>query len=184
MAQIPKINQKRTETVYILAVDIVGFSKDTDNIEQFTLFEKLIDLFNKNEDFKKIPQSDSIILLTGDGLALIVKGEENAVQLFELAYTIAQDKYKGFGLTLALNSGKITWITLEDNTTQAIGQPVNWAFRILGCSLENQILIGENYYTNVIAPIQSSNAPFRYLKFEHFEAGITKHKEKIMAHKF
>jgi GTPase SAR1 family protein len=180
--KIPEIQSKEPDVkmTYLLAVDIVGFSKNTDNPTQFNYFKRMISRFNEEAELENIPESEATVLLTGDGLALAVTGEKNAERLFEIADNVANDKTKGFDMTFAINAGMVNWVKMPNNVWQVIGHDVNWAFRILAFAQPNQILIGTKYYDTIVS--KSGNKMFRIVAKEPSLVGTTKHGEEVKAH--
>lgn len=194
---IPKITSNKTERIFILLVDIVGFSKLNDLKMQYAQFERLLEAFEKSiNDLKNYPSDDAenvfkegntFSIMTGDGLLLAFRGITDP----SIPYKIVEDLLQsllGFKLRYAIHEGNVNWIDLKYHenqtilTNQIIGNTVNWTARILSLTtMDNEVLISTRYH-NLVNPDLKKHSLFRGRTFVKV-TGKTKHGEDIEAYR-
>jgi class 3 adenylate cyclase len=173
------IGRESVRTSYILAVDTVDFSRESDTI-QLSLFRDLLQDFGTDRSLHGVRQEDLITLLTGDGLIVVAGGEDNRLLPLRLALSILEryERTRGKKIRCGVNSGPTHWIEMSDVTRQVIGHAVNWAARVMAAAGGNEVLISDNYYKEIAQPARSE---LRGIKFEVVEGLHTKKDEPIPA---
>jgi hypothetical protein len=176
---IPMIGNENVRTSYILAVDTVNFSGESDTI-QLALFRDLLQDFGTDQMLHGVRKIDFIALLTGDGLIVVASGEDNRLLPLRLSLSILEryERTRGKKIRCGVNSGPAHWIELSDGTRQVIGHAVNWAARIMAAAEGNEVLLSDAYYREIAQPARSE---LRGIKFEQVEGLRTKKDESIPA---
>lgn len=176
---LPQVRDERDVESYILAIDTVDFSSESDQV-QVRIFKDIMQDLSDLDIMKNINTEDVISLITGDGLILIFKEAKNrflplhvAMQLLDI-YASARKKR----LRCGINSGLVHWMQMDNNMLQAIGHALNWAVRVMGAAGENKILVSETYFSTVAGPGRTSLVNIEFEKVHGLE---TKKKEPIEA---
>jgi hypothetical protein len=164
---------------FVLVIDIVGFSKKEPH-EQLHLFEEMLRIVKEQVIKKEIDTENAVILLTGDGLALVLNDKEKPEIIYEIANDIRKNTIN-FEMTFGIHCGNAYWIKMQNQTMQIIGDAINWAFRVQTAAQAKQILISKRYWEE-IDRVPKYNKEFVPFKFEEGKQPKTKHGELIFCY--
>ena len=148
---IPDFRDSVNDFFSFIAVDTVDFSSNRDS-DQLNIVRSFIDNFRGQSDISHLPSSDLIPLLTGDGIILGIRGTGNAPVALRAALEIrrSHQHLNKFDMRFGVHCGSTNLITLSDNSRQLIGHAVNWSARVMACANANQVLISNDYYSQVL----------------------------------
>lgn len=172
-ADVRMATKDRHQT-YVVAVDTVDFSSEED-ADQLVIFD---DLLGAVALLQLDDVIDRLVLMTGDGLILALRGKETAALKAAVELYSKWRRSKKKGIRVGVNSGPVYWIDLNDGSRQLIGHAVNWAVRVMSAVVDSGISISETYYEQCIVPAKSE---FRGLQFQIATGRTTKKGEEVKA---
>ncbi|HKD09009.1 MAG TPA: tetratricopeptide repeat protein [Bryobacteraceae bacterium] len=153
----------RTWLCSVLFMDIAAYSSQSVEI-QIRLKER----FNKylSEALLDVPESERVILDTGDGAAICFLGAPEAAMFtaLKLWRSFVEDCQKeslGLHVRLGVNLGPVKLVKDINGALNAIGDGMNAGQRIMSFASENQILVSQSYYEVVSRLSDDYKALFR-----------------------
>lgn len=153
---LPVISREMTRQAYILAIDTVGFSDESDSM-QYEIFRDLLADFSTDKTLAGVRQEDFIALMTGDGLILVFGGDDNRLVPLWLCQSILE-KYAATRrkeLRCGINCGPAYWLEMSNGSRQVIGHAINWAVRVMTAAGRNEVFLSNTYYDAVARPARS-----------------------------
>jgi Tfp pilus assembly protein PilF/class 3 adenylate cyclase len=161
---MPDLNKMdRTWLCSVLFMDIAAYSSQSVEL-QIRLKER----FNKylSEALLDVPESERVILDTGDGAAVCFLGAPEAAMFtaLKLWRSFVEDcQQESFGLRvrLGVNLGPVKLVKDINGALNAIGDGMNAGQRIMSFASENQILVSQSYYEVVSRLSDDYKALFR-----------------------
>ena len=135
--------KKRIEVVYVLFLDIVGYSKRATN-EQHALIDQLNQVVRSSDEFKRAEGADRLIKIpTGDGMALVFyKSPEQPVEC-ALEISRALKSFPEMRVRMGVHSGPVSAVTDLNERTNAAGIGINIAQRVMDCGDAGHILLSK-----------------------------------------
>jgi len=161
---MPDLNKMdRTWLCSVLFMDIAAYSSQSVELQL-----RLKERFNKylSEALLDVPESERVILDTGDGAAICFLGAPEAAMFtaLKLWRSFVEDCQKeSFGLRvrLGVNLGPVKLVKDINGALNAIGDGMNAGQRIMSFASENQILVSQSYYEVVSRLSDDYKALFR-----------------------
>src|SRR4029077_4554927 len=102
------------------------------------------------ESIKECPESDRVILDTGDGAAICFLGDPETAMFcaLRLVSAIAGDSHPANPLRVrvGINLGSVKLVKDINGNLNALGDGINVAQRIMSFSEPNQVLVSHSYY--------------------------------------
>jgi hypothetical protein len=176
---IPIINTEEVRQSYVLAVDTVDFSDESDDI-QLNIFRDLLQDFGSDRILRGVRREDLVPLLTGDGLIVVAGGDDNRLLPLQLSLSIIE-RYQAIRekkIRCGVNSGPAHWMVMSDGSRQVIGHAVNWAARVMAAAGGNEVFVSEGYFGEIARPARSE---LKGINFEEVAGLFTKKGEPIPA---
>ena len=129
------------EVVYVLFLDIVGYSKRRTD-EQQTLISQVNQFVRASDEFQRAEGADRLIKIpTGDGMALVFyKSPERPVEC-ALELAAALKAHPELQVRMGIHSGPVSAVTDLNNRTNAAGVGINIAQRVMDCGDAGHILL-------------------------------------------
>lgn len=138
-------NTSDTLLVHILFLDLVGYSKLT-NEEQERAAEQLVADVRLTLAYQRAMQQGALTCLdTGDGMALVFEGDPlaPAFAALELAHLRGPDPERP--LRMGLHSGPVMRVLDINNRINFKGVGINVAQRVMDCAISGQIVMTEHF---------------------------------------
>jgi TolB-like protein/class 3 adenylate cyclase/tetratricopeptide (TPR) repeat protein len=131
------------EVVYVLFLDIVGYSKRRTD-EQQTLVSQLNQAIRESGEFQRAEAAERLIKIpTGDGMALVFyKSPEQPVQC-ALEISASLEAHPELRVRMGIHSGPVSVVTDLNNRTNAAGIGINIAQRVMDCGDAGHILLSK-----------------------------------------
>ena len=131
------------EVVYVLFLDIVGYSKRATN-EQRVLIDQLNQAVRNSDEFQRAEAAARIIKIpTGDGMALVFyKSPEQPVEC-ALEISRVLKSFPELQVRMGVHSGPISAVTDLNDRTNAAGIGINIAQRVMDCGDAGHILVSK-----------------------------------------
>jgi len=131
------------EVVYVLFLDIVGYSKRRTDQQQ-TLVSQLNQVVRESGEFQRAEAADRLIKIpTGDGMALVFyKSPEQPVQC-ALEISASLEAHPELRVRMGIHSGPVSAVTDLNNRTNAAGIGINIARRVMDCGDAGHILLSK-----------------------------------------
>ncbi len=161
---MPDLNRMdRTWLCSVLFMDIAAYSSQSVELQI-----RLKDHFNKylSEALLDVPESERVILDTGDGAAICFLGAPEAAMFtaLKLWRSFVEDNQReslGLRVRLGVNLGPVKLVKDINGALNAIGDGMNAGQRIMSFASENQILVSQSYYEVVSRLSDDYKALFR-----------------------
>ena len=143
----------RTEQVFLVTVDAVGFSLSYDT-DQVALFKTLIDELMDTAEVRSVPAGDFVHLLTGDGFIAGFMGADRRLDPLRVALHIraVTERRHQHKLRFGVHAGPARLLRMSDGSPQLISNAVNWSARLCQAAEPNEILLSEAYYETYVRP--------------------------------
>src|SRR5579862_9859016 len=146
MADLQKM--ERTWLCSVLFMDIVNYSSQSVDMQM-----KWKTRFNGYlaEAIRDVPESERVILDTGDGAAICFLGAPEAPMFAALqlcrSFTLDErEQQPGLRVRIGINLGPVTLVKDINGALNAIGDGINAGQRIMSFASENQILVSQSYF--------------------------------------
>ena len=146
MADMNKMN--RTWLCSVVFMDIVNYSSQSVELQM-----KWKQRFNGYlaEAIHEVPESERVILDTGDGAAVCFLGAPEAamfaaLQLCRSFVVDEQDQKPGLLVRIGINLGPVKLIKDINGALNAIGDGINAGQRIMSFASANQILVSQSFF--------------------------------------
>ncbi len=153
----------RTIIASVVFVDIIGYSRASGS-HQFAMKSVLNRTIH--EALADIAESERIVLDTGDGAAMCFIGDPEDALFVATAIRDAIIRHEGDGahtLRIGINLGPVKLVTDLNGQTNAVGDGINVAERVMSFAEEDELLVSRSYY-EVVARLNDGNDRFfRYL---------------------
>ena len=138
----------RTFISSVLFLDIVGYSKSP-VAEQIRIKEQFNSLVSHL--ISDIPESDRIVLDTGDGAALSFLGDPEdalfvAVKLRDIIKEKQEAEFPDLHLRMGINLGPVKLLKDINGRPNLIGDGINVAQRVMNFAQPDQILVSRSFY--------------------------------------
>jgi Flp pilus assembly protein TadD/class 3 adenylate cyclase len=161
---MPDLNKMdRTWLCSVLFMDIAAYSSQSVELQM-----RLKERFNKylSEALLDVPESERVILDTGDGAAICFLGAPEAamftaLKLWRSFVEDSQNESHGLRVRLGVNLGPVKLVKDINGALNAIGDGMNAGQRIMSFASENQILVSQSYYEVVSRLSDDYKALFR-----------------------
>jgi class 3 adenylate cyclase len=162
MAEPVKLD--RTWLCSVLFLDIIQYSMQS--LEVQTQWKQR---FNQHlgEAIKECPESDRVILDTGDGAAICFLGDPETAMFtaLRLVSAIAQEKGQpGSPLRVraGINLGSVKLVKDINGNLNAVGDGINMGQRVMSFAAENQILVSRSFFEVASSISESYAGLFKY----------------------
>jgi tetratricopeptide (TPR) repeat protein/class 3 adenylate cyclase len=146
MADVNKMD--RTWLCSVLFTDIANYSSQSVELQM-----KWKNRFNGYlaEAIRDVPESERVILDTGDGAAICFLGAPEAAMFaaLELCRSFVLDEREqkpGLRVRIGINLGPVKLVKDINGALNAIGDGINAGQRIMSFASENQILVSQSYF--------------------------------------
>src|SRR5579862_3363056 len=146
MADLQKM--ERTWLCSVLFMDIVNYSSQSVDMQM-----KWKTRFNGYlaEAIRDVPESERVILDTGDGAAICFLGAPEAPMFAALqlcrSFTLDErEQQPGLRVRIGINLGPVKLIKDINGALNAIGDGINAGQRIMSFASENQILVSQSFF--------------------------------------
>jgi Flp pilus assembly protein TadD/class 3 adenylate cyclase len=146
MADLEKMD--RTWLCSVLFMDIVNYSRQSVDVQM-----KWKARFNGylGEAIREVPESERVILDTGDGAAVCFLGAPEAAMFaaLHLWHSFVKDEreqQQGLRVRTGVNLGPVKLVKDINGSLNAIGDGMNVGQRIMSFAPENQILVSQSYF--------------------------------------
>jgi class 3 adenylate cyclase len=155
----PEETSHRTWLCSVLFLDVVNFSNQSVT-EQMAMKEHLNEIIASA--LEHVPDSNRIMLDTGDGAALCFTGdpEDALFAALHLRDALREEAANGpsvFALRMGINLGPAKLMRDVNGRQNVIGDGINAAQRVMSFAAPNQILVSRSYY-EVIACLSDEYA--------------------------
>jgi class 3 adenylate cyclase len=169
----------RTEQVFLVAVDAVGFSLNYDT-DQVAVFRALLDEVSDTAEVRAAPADDFVHLLTGDGFIAGFIGAQRRLDPLRVAIQLraVTERRHHHQLRFGVHAGPARLLRLSDGSPQLIAAAVNWSARVCAAATPNQVLVSEPYYQTYVQP---EGDKFPGYSFDEVEGLADKHGVEIKA---
>jgi class 3 adenylate cyclase len=158
------LKPERTWLCSVVFLDIVQYSRQS--LEVQTRWKQR---FNEllAESIKESPESDRVILDTGDGAAICFLGEPETAMFcaLRLVSAIAREKNSqpGFlSVRAGINLGSVKLVKDINGNLNAVGDGINVGQRVMSFAAENQILVSRSFYEVASSISESYAGLFKY----------------------
>jgi class 3 adenylate cyclase len=146
MADLEKMD--RTWLCSVLFMDIVNYSSQSVDmqVKWKTRFNGYLE-----EAIRDVPESERVILDTGDGAAVCFLGAPEAAMfaafhLWRCFVSDERDHQPGLRVRTGVNLGPVRLLKDINGALNALGDGINAGQRIMSFAVENQILVSQSYF--------------------------------------
>ena len=154
----------RTWLCSVLFLDIIQYSLQS--LEVQTQWKRR---FNQHlgEAIKECPESDRVILDTGDGAAICFLGDPETAMFaaLRLVSAIAQEKNaqaNPLRVRAGINLGSVKLVKDINGNLNAVGDGINMGQRVMSFACENQILVSRSFFEVASSISESYAGLFKY----------------------
>src|SRR5580700_8428004 len=161
MADLNKMD--RTWLCSVVFMDITNYSSQSTELQM-----KWKQRFNGylGEAIREVPESERVILDTGDGAAICFLGAPEAAMFaaLQLCHCFVSDQREwtpGLGVRIGINLGPVKLVKDINGALNAIGDGLNAGQRIMSFAGENQILVSQSFFEVVSRLSDDYKALFR-----------------------
>ena len=158
------IKADRTWLCSVLFLDIIQYS-----LQSLEVQTRWKHRFNEllGEAIKECPESDRVILDTGDGAAICFLGDPETAMFCALRLVSAIDEEKGRQpnpprVRAGINLGSVKLVKDINGNLNAVGDGINVGQRIMSFAMENQILVSRSFYEVASSISESYAGLFKY----------------------
>ena len=161
MDEIPKLD--RTWLCSVVFVDIVGYTRQF--LEQQIIWKRRFNDYLA-EAIKECPESDRVILDTGDGAAICFLGDPEMAMFcaLRLLSALAQEETgqeHPMRARLGINLGSVKLVKDINGNLNAVGDGINVGQRVMSFANDNQILVSRSFYEVAIGLCESYGELFK-----------------------
>lgn len=154
----------RTWLCSVLFLDIVQYS--VQSLEAQTQWKRRFNQY-LGEAIKDCPESDRVILDTGDGAAICFLGDPETAMFsaLRLVSALAQEKKEHSNplrVRAGINLGSVKLIKDINGNLNAVGDGINMGQRVMSFAGENQILVSRSFYEVASSISESYAGLFKY----------------------
>jgi class 3 adenylate cyclase len=135
--------EREVETVHVLFMDVVGYSKlKTD--QQPQILNKLRDVVRSTVEYQRAREGDQVIPLpTGDGMALVFSSSPEAAAKCALEVARALQNHPEIELRMGIHTGPVYRILDISDRENVSGGGINFAQRVMDCGDAGHILVSK-----------------------------------------
>src|SRR5436309_1965388 len=131
----------RSELAHLLLIDVVGYSKLSDN-EQIELLQELNQIVRGTESFRAAEANGKLIRVpTGDGMTLVFFHSPEEPVRCALEISRALQAHPHIQLRMGVHSGQVNRVADINDKTSLTGSGINVAQRVLDCGDAGHILL-------------------------------------------
>jgi class 3 adenylate cyclase len=174
MADLNKMD--RTWLCSVVFMDIANYSSQSVELQM-----KWKQRFNGylSEAIKNVPESERVILDTGDGAAICFLGAPEAamfaaLQLSQSFLRDERDLRPGLSVRLGINLGPVKLVRDINGALNAIGDGINAGQRIMSFASANKILVSQSFF-EVVSRLSDDYKPLFHLKGVEKDKHIREH---------
>jgi TPR repeat protein/class 3 adenylate cyclase len=174
MADLNKMD--RTWLCSVVFMDITNYSSQSTELQM-----KWKQRFNGylGEAIREVPESERVILDTGDGAAICFLGAPEAamfaaLQLCHCFVTDQREQAPGLGVRMGINLGPVKLVKDINGALNAIGDGLNAGQRIMTFAAPNQILVSQSYF-EVVSRLSDDYKQLFQLKGTEADKHIREH---------
>ncbi len=154
----------RTWLCSVLFVDIIQYSRQS--LEVQTHWKRRFNQY-LGEAIKECPESERVILDTGDGAAICFLGDPETAMFsaLRLVSAIAEEKNKQTNplhVRAGINLGSVKLLKDINGNLNAAGDGINVGQRVMSFATENQILVSRSFYEVASSLSESYAGLFKY----------------------
>jgi len=158
------IKLDRTWLCSVVFVDIIQYSRQSLEIQ--TQWKRRFNQYLA-EAVKEGPESDRVILDTGDGAAICFLGDPETAIFCALRLTsaIAQGKKQQpnpLQVRVGINLGSVKLVKDINGNLNAVGDGINVGQRVMSFAADNQILVSRSFYEVASSLSESYASLFKY----------------------
>jgi TolB-like protein/class 3 adenylate cyclase/Tfp pilus assembly protein PilF len=129
------------EIAHLLLIDVVGFSKLSDN-EQVEILQELNRIVRGSDSFQTADASGKLLRVpTGDGMTLVFFQSPEEPARCALEISKALHEHPKINLRMGVHTGQINRVTDINDKTSLTGSAINVAQRVLDCADARHILL-------------------------------------------
>jgi TPR repeat protein/class 3 adenylate cyclase len=174
MADLNKMD--RTWLCSVVFMDIANYSSQSVELQM-----KWKQRFNGYlmEAIRNVPESERVILDTGDGAAICFLGAPEAamfaaLQLSQSFVLDERDNRPGLSVRLGINLGPVKLVKDINGALNAIGDGINAGQRIMSFASANKILVSQSFF-EVVSRLSDDYKPLFHLKGIETDKHIREH---------
>jgi TPR repeat protein/class 3 adenylate cyclase len=174
MADLNKMD--RTWLCSVVFMDIANYSSQSVELQM-----KWKQRFNGylTEAIQNVPESERVILDTGDGAAICFLGAPEAAMFAALqlsqSFVLDERNYRpGLSVRLGINLGPVKLVKDINGALNAIGDGINAGQRIMSFASANKILVSQSFF-EVVSRLSDDYKPLFHLKGIETDKHIREH---------
>lgn len=158
------VKMDRTWLCSVVFLDIIEYSRQSLEV-QTQWKQRFNDLLA--EAIKESPESDRVILDTGDGAAICFLGDPETAMFaaLRLVSAVAQEKHQQSNplrVRAGINLGSVKLVKDINGNPNAVGDGINVGQRVMSFAGENQILVSRSFYEVASSISESYAGLFKY----------------------
>ena len=166
----------RTWLCSVVFMDITNYSSQSTELQM-----KWKQRFNGylGEAIHEVPESERVMLDTGDGAAICFLGAPEAAMFaaLQLCHSFVADQREwtpGLGVRIGINLGPVKLVKDINGALNAIGDGLNAGQRIMSFAAPNQILVSQSYF-EVVSRLSDDYKQLFQLKGTEADKHIREH---------
>jgi len=166
----------RTWLCSVVFTDIVDYSSQSVELQM-----RWKNRFNGylTEAIREVPESERVILDTGDGAAICFLGAPEAamfaaLQLCRAFVVDEREQHPGLRVRLGINLGPVRLVKDINGALNAIGDGINAGQRIMSFAAANQILVSQSFF-EVVSRLSDDFKPLFHLKGVQTDKHVREH---------
>jgi class 3 adenylate cyclase/Flp pilus assembly protein TadD len=166
----------RTWLCSVVFTDIVDYSSQSVELQM-----RWKNRFNGylTEAIRDVPESERVILDTGDGAAICFLGAPEAamfaaLQLCRAFVVDEREQHPGLRVRLGVNLGPVKLVKDINGALNAIGDGINAGQRIMSFAAANQILVSQSFF-EVVSRLSDDYKPLFHLKGVQTDKHVREH---------
>ncbi|MEK6337444.1 MAG: protein kinase [Acidobacteriota bacterium] len=137
------------ETAHVLFMDIVGYSKSLMD-QQRTQLNQLQQTVMCTNEGRQMRQDNPIRLPTGDGMALVFFGDEEAPVRCAIEISRALREQPGIELRMGIHSGFVYRMADINTNLNVAGSGINIAQRVMDCGDNGHLLVSKRVAEDLV----------------------------------
>lgn len=157
----------KTAIASTVFIDIAGYSRAR-IAQQIAMKVRLNEIVG--EAIASVPESDRVIVDTGDGMALCLMGDPEEALFIAMEINEGANQTTGVAkqsLRTGIHLGPIKLVSDLNGRPNVLGDGINFAQRIMSFAEEGQVLVSRAYF-EVVSRLDDGNEQlFRYLGVRH-----------------
>src|SRR6185436_11247924 len=132
------------EIAHVLFIDIVGYSKLSDN-EQHAAVEELNQVVRASEQFQRAEAAGRLLkIATGDGMALVFYTSPEAPAQCAVEVSRALKEHPRLHVRMGIHSGPVSGVVDVNGRPNLAGAGLNMAQRVMACGDAGHILVSKH----------------------------------------